>query len=118
MDQEKKEIIRYGCMRSLLRFIMLANIAAGIFNLLSLNENVTLSTATILIGSGINFLNALFAYFLLNFKKIGFYGICINAVTAIIINTSVGLPIHLAALSLLNPILVYLMIRPYWKQLQ
>ena len=117
MDQQQKEALRYGCLRSLLRFIMLANIFGGLVNLFSISETVTISPVTILIGSGINFLNALFAYFLLNFARIGFYGLCINAITAIIVNTSIGYPIHLAALSLFNPILVYLMIKPYWKQL-
>ena len=117
MDQGKTEFVRFGCMRSMLRFIMIANIMAGFLNIYSMNETINIAPATIYIGSGINFLNALFAYFLLKFRKIGIYGLAINAVTSIIINTSIGYPIHLAAMSLLNPILVYLLIRPYWKHL-
>jgi len=118
MKTEDKERIRIGCIRVFLQFMFFMNLIAAFINLsLLFSKEKTVDTPHILMGSGLNFLNAVFAYFLMKQKKVGFYGIAINAITAIILNNSMGLQLEYAVLSILNPILLYALIRPYWDTL-
>ena len=118
MKTEDKERIRLGCIRVFLQFMFFMNLIAAFMNLSLLwNHDKTVDTPHILMGAGLNFLNAVFAYFLMKQKKVGFYGISMNAVTAIVLNHSLGLPLEYAVLSVLNPILLYFLIRPYWDSL-
>jgi hypothetical protein len=60
-------------------------------------------------------LNLTFVILLLLWKKWAFYGFCVSAVTAFILNMIISVGIGAAFFGLVGPVILYLIMRPKWE---
>jgi hypothetical protein len=113
---------RGGCLTAFLILMLIVNPLTAIYYLIAgskIRESLPSMPAwaiPVLIICGIA--NFAFALAILNWKKLGVYGIVAIAVVAFIINLMSGLPVAIALMRLVGVAILLLLVRPVWDKME
>jgi len=107
---------RHGCVTAWLTFIILINSVVAFLYLFVTDmvaENVPSgdSNMMLMILGVIGLANVLFAYLLLTWKKIGFYGFVISGIITIFINISIGVETQQAVVGLIGIVVLLVILQ-------
>lgn len=103
---------RHGCVTAWLVLIIAANSLAALVyffatDLVTRNLPHEVSTTMIMLLGGLGIANVVFAFLLLRWKKIGFWGFAISAVATLAINLSIGLGIGQSLFGLVGVVVLF-----------
>jgi len=116
MEQEGLQVNdvkqRHGCVSAWLIFIIVVNSLSVFIYLLAHTELLEdmlggLSPTMIMLLVLLSVLNVVYAAMLLNWKKLGFWGIAFNSIVALVLNLSLGLGFVQSFLGLLGILVLY-----------
>jgi hypothetical protein len=114
-------IKRGGCLAVFLIVMMVLNTLTTLYYLLAIDTverlmpNMPAGGVYILAVFGI--LNALFAFAVWNWKKIGIYGFMGSAILIFLFNMYIGVGFT-AIFGLLGPIILFFLIKPVWRYMK
>lgn len=103
---------RHGCVTAWLVFIIVVNSLTALLylfasDLITKNLPGDVSEAMIMLLGAIGIANVVFAFLLLRWKKIGFWGFILTSIAAFAINVSIGFGVGQSLLGLVGVAILY-----------